>query len=208
MRAGSLRQSWGANKMMRNQMRNARGLWGALVGGLLMMAPAGTRASEKSPPEERAALGMQVSCFGSSRFVYSPALTSTPQDVSVTHSSAYSGCLAVMAQGVASVSVLPSKTTFSGATCDDVLGLAPEQLTLVWNNGTVSVVSLAPAEVDAEATTTTVTFTGTVVSGRFAGMAVARASTYVNTELKNRCEGATGLSDTNVFSVLVLAQTR
>lgn len=190
-------------------MCKARGLAGALVGSLFMLMSAEGGASERDPePRERAALAMQVSCFGSSRFVYTPAMSNSPQDVTVAFSSLYSGCLSVLAQGVASVSVVPTRTSFSGVACGEVLSSAPEELTLLWNNGAVSVVSLAPAEVDEEATTTTVTFTGTVVSGRFAGMAVARASTYLNVDLKNRCEGPTGLTEANVFSVLVLAQPR
>lgn len=198
--------------MKQDQMRGARVLRAGVLGGLLTLAPVMGAAAEDVPwgqptlPPGLAA--MQLTCFGSSRFTYVPAMGPTARDVSVTLSSLYSGCLALAGAGVSSVSVQTATTTFPGVTCSEVLSTSPDHLTLVWSNGTSSVVSLAPAEVNIEETTTTVTFTGTVTAGTFKGMSVARSSTYINTDLGARCQSAPGLLDANVFSMLVLTQPR
>ena len=193
-------------------MRGARWLRSAVIGGLLTLMPSSGGAASAVPwgdlPLPPGLLPTQMTCFGSSQFGYAPAMGSAPQDVTVTYSSLYSGCLAVSAQGISSVSVQAATARFSGVTCAEVLSSAPERVTLVWNNGTTSVVALAPAEVDVEETTTTVTFTGKVVEGTFKGLAVARSSTYVNSDLGTRCQSPTGLTDATVFSLLVLTQQR
>lgn len=188
--------------MKRSQKRSGLRLGPLLAGGLFVLLP----QTGEAQPVEPTLVSAQVTCFGTSRFSYTPALDGTPRDVSVTFSSMYSGCLAVMVQGVSSVSVSASSRVFPGVTCTEVTSSAPEQLTLVWNNGSTSVVTLSLAEVDAEELTTTVTFTGTVSEGRFKGMHVARSSTYNNTDLGPRCLSETGLADANVFSILVLSQ--
>ena len=199
--------------MTQDPMRGARWLRQLVLGATLALVPLTGSAAEdpfawEDLPLPPGLVAAQLTCFGSSRFVYAPALGNTPQDVTVTLSSLYSGCLALSGQGVSSVSVQAATTTFSGVTCSEVLSTAPERITLVWNNGTSSVVVLAPAEVNAEETTTTVSFTGKVVEGSFKGMSVARSSTYVNTDLGSRCLSSGGLGDANVFSLLVLTQPR
>lgn len=198
--------------MKQEKMRAARWLRHAVIGAGLALMPAVARAADDPPgdtPSPPALMAsMQMTCFGSSHFAYAPAMGRTPQDVTVTFTSLYSGCLAMMGQGISSVSVQTATTHFPGVTCSEVLSSAPDSLTLVWNNGTTSVVSLAPAEVNIEETTTTVTFTGKVLEGNFKGMSVARSSTYVNTDLGSRCLSSTGLADANVFSLLVLTQPR
>ena len=111
--------------MKRNQKRSGQWLRNTLAGGLLALVP------EASGADPSTLVPSQVTCFGTSRFSYEPALGDTPQDVSVTFSSMYSGCLAVMVQGVSSVSVSSSTRVFPGVSCAQVTSSAPEQLTLV-----------------------------------------------------------------------------
>lgn len=178
--------------------------WGrvALVSGLLQLwAP---RARAEEPPPRPLAQEAKLTCLGSSRAVFRPALGPTSQNGSMSLSSRYSGCLSLSGQGVSSATVTSLVVPFSQYTCLDALGSAPERVTVTWNTGETSVLSLQAAELDEERTTTTVNYVGEVVEGKFLGLTVVRSFTYLNSDFTTRCQSATGLPETNAFSLLVI----
>lgn len=183
--------------------RAARSL--LLAGGLALLPGSEAGASEPVSPWSRlTAVNTQVTCFGSNQTFYAPPVTSTPQGGAMTHTSRYS-CLSVFGSSVASGTVASTTVDYLGYTCDEVLGGGPERFTVVWRNGERSEFLLAPAEVDVQDTTTTVTYSGEVVAGKFLGVEAVRSWTYLNSDLTTRCQSSTGLPETNVFAILVLS---
>jgi hypothetical protein len=186
---------------------SARSVRGAMIaGGLALMPGSQAVAAESavSPWSRLAAGNTQVTCLGSNQTLYSPPVTSTPQGGSMTHASRYS-CLSVFGASVSSATVAATTVDYLGYTCDEVLGSGPESFTVVWRNGESSELLLAPAEVDVQATTTTVTYSGEVVGGKFKGVEAVRSWTFLNSDLTSRCASSAGLPETNVFAILVLS---
>src|SRR6218665_3533332 len=184
--------------MNKHHMWNARWPRRAVTGGLLglvMMGGGVERAGERLPTLDGQPLPkIQLSCVGSARTVFSPALSSSVQSGSMTLLSRYGG-------GASS-----PPTTHSHSTCTDARGCPTEKVTVPWNTGEQSELSLHPAEVNEEATTTTVSYTGEVVKGKFKGLSVVRSFTYLNSDLRGRCLSVTGLTETNALTLLVLAR--
>lgn len=178
-----------------------------MVAGWLTLVPgSGALAAEPVSLWTQLTAGKtQVTCFGSNRTVYTPPVSDVPQPGAMRHSSRYS-CLSVFGAPVSSATVAPTTVDYAGYTCDEVLSSGPERFTLVWNNGESSDVELVPAEVDTQATTTTVTYSGVVVAGKFQGVEAVRSWSFLNTDLTSRCRSATGLPETNVFALFVLAR--
>jgi|GEM_PF-6074650 len=196
--------------MNKHHMWNARWPRRAVTGGLLglvMMGGGLARAAERLPTLDGQPLPkIQLSCVGSARTVFSPALSSSVQSGSMTLLSRYGGCLSLTGQGVSSGTVSTITDSFQNYTCTDALGCSTEKVTVTWNTGEQSELSLQPAEVNEEATTTTVSYTGEVVKGKFKGLSVVRSFTYLNSDLRGRCLSVTGLTETNALTLLVLAR--
>ena len=191
----------------RRSARSYRSAWVAGVAGWLTLVPgpAALASESESLWTPLAAGKTQVTCFGSNRTVYTPPVSEVPQPGSMRHTSRYS-CLSVFGASVSSATVAATTVDYVGYTCDEVLSSGPERFTLVWNNGESSEVELAPAEVDTQETTTTVTYAGVVVAGKFKGVEAVRSWSFLNTDLSSRCRSATGLPETNVFAIFVLAR--
>ncbi|MBM7114941.1 hypothetical protein [Archangium primigenium] len=191
----SRRHLWSARAVTRN-MGGLALLGVGLVGGQGWASPAGN----EPPPKVR------LTCVGSARTVFSPALSPTSQSGSMTLSSRYGGCLSMGGQGASWANVVTTTSAYQNFTCSDALGVASDTVTVTWSNGEQSVLSLQPSEVDEEATTTTVSYEGRVVSGRYQGLSVVRSLTYLNADFTTRCASDTGLPETNAFSLLVFAE--
>ncbi|OJH39614.1 hypothetical protein BON30_19195 [Cystobacter ferrugineus] len=178
-----------------------------MLGAWLALFP-GTGAFAAEPVNPWAHLvpsDTAVTCFGSNRTVYSPPISSVPQRGSMSHSSHYS-CLTLVGPAVSSAAVAATSVDYPSYTCDMVLGSAPERFTVIWNNGEHSELSLASAEVDVQATTTTVTYSGEVVAGKFKGQGAVRSWSFRNEDLWERCLSPEGLPEANVFTILVLTR--
>ncbi|ATB27182.1 hypothetical protein [Melittangium boletus] len=196
--------------MNKRHMWNVRGPRRAVTGGVLglvMMGGGLAGAAERtSPLGEQPLPKVQLTCVGSARTVFSPALSPSSQSGSMIFSSRYGGCLSLGGLGVSSASVSNTADSFKNYTCTDALGSPPEKVTVTWNNGETSELSLQPAEVHEESTTTTVSYTGEVVKGKFKGFSVVRSFTYLNSDFNGRCLSTSGLTETNALSFLVLAR--
>ena len=194
--------------MKTSHMLSARLLWSVMTGsGLALVPGSGALAAEPvSPWDPLGPSRTQVTCFGSNRTVYSPPVTAFPQSGSMTHSAQYGVCLPAYGQSISSATVAATTVDSVDYTCNEILSSAPEHVTIAWDNGERSELSLATAEVNVQATTTTVTSSGEVVNGKFKGMSAVRSWTFLNTDLTTRCRSSGGLPETNVFALLVLTR--
>lgn len=177
-----------------------------VAGGFTLLTGTGALAAGSESLWSRLTAGnTQVTCFGSNRTVFTPPLSDALRPGAMHHTSRYS-CLSVYGPPAASASVATTTVNYLGYTCDELLSSAPEHFTVVWNNGEQSEVLLAPAEVDTQETTTTVTYSGVVVDGKFKGVEAVRSWSFLNTDLYRRCRSDTGLPETNMFAIFVLAR--
>ena len=193
--------------MKTSDRRSAWSFRSAMVsGGLTLLMGTQALAAEPVSLWSRLTAGnTQVTCFGSNRTVFTPPLSDVPQPGAMHHTSRYS-CLSVYGPSASSASVATVTVNYAGYTCDELLSSAPEHFTVVWNNGEQSELVLAPAEVDTQETTTTVTYSGVVVDGKFKGVEAVRSWSFLNTDLSRRCRSADGLPETNMFAIFVLAR--
>lgn len=113
-----------------------------------------------------------VDCTGKEDVTYSPGLTLTPQDTSVT----IRGSLGSIAPGCSCAAPgtdITSATytqvlTWPGASCSQPGFNAPGTRTFTWNDGTTSTFPYT-AQIATTPTASIVTLTGTISEGRFQG---------------------------------------
>ncbi|WP_437902862.1 hypothetical protein WME95_30435 [Sorangium sp. So ce327] len=118
----------------------------------------------------RAAI-IDVQCVGSFSRAFSPAVTATPQNVTVTEAFDYDTCvIGPSATGAASINVSLS--------CVPVTAGPPETETVTWNDatgGTSTITWSAPTVVGQ-----TALFSGTVTAGRYAGDSATKVTSGVS----------------------------
>ena len=116
-----------------------------------------------------------LTCTGTSTMTFQPGLLLTPQTVAVTTNEILSPCESVN-------TAITSGTSDRGVTqtlsCATVLAGVPRTITYQWSNGESSVVSYNIATNDVGGQTT-ITATGTVVSGIFAGDTAVEQTVFV-----------------------------
>lgn len=142
----------------------------AVCTGLAVAAPAHAQAGDLVclPPT-------------SSSVTFSPALTTTPQDVTVTTNNLFGPCTSTTVPGITS-------GTFSGTfhvpgrSCLTLAGSGSSASTITWNTGQSSTLSLNYTTTIAGAVYTSV-LTGTVTGGLFAGDTVISNQTGPATDV-------------------------
>jgi len=126
--------------------------------------------------------------LGTSTRVFSPAATTTPQDINVTTSSAFSNCLTVAGQVVLNGSVTTGPILQQGLTCWNPLTMGGGEATVTWNTGETSRFDYTAVEVSVVGLTTVVTYTGTVLHGKYYGATATWSIVYTTALLTLGCQ--------------------
>lgn len=129
------------------------------------------------------AVSVDVACLppSSDIIVFDPPLTSSPQTVDGTSFIQLGPCTSLTVPGLASGSSIQTFTV-PAATCEILLGAQPTEFTITWNTGQSSTITGNTVAV-IEAGLLTVTLTGSVSSGLFAGRNVAGNQSGAATDL-------------------------
>jgi hypothetical protein len=136
----------------------------------VMIAAAATTLAGAMPAN---AVSIDVVCVPPSSDVitFDPPLTLTPQTVDGTSFIQLGPCTSLTVPGLASGSSIQTFTA-PDSTCEVLLGALPTEFTITWNTGQTSTITGNTVGV-LEAGLLTVTLTGSVSSGLFAGHSVA-----------------------------------
>jgi hypothetical protein len=126
---------------------------------------------------------LDVSCIppSSETSTYSPPLTDTPQADTITHISSYGPCVSLSEPSLTSGTVHTVGHN-AALSCADLLVSFVNTFTINWNNGQTSTVS-GNAVTNIEDGVLTITTTGTVTSGLFAGDTVVEQVTGTSNPL-------------------------
>jgi hypothetical protein len=140
------------------------------------------------------AAGALMACpMGMGQMNFTPALTSTPQDATVTTAINYGTCW--LRRGLTRTSATASsENPFPAALCDAAPSFVPQRLTLTWATGETSVLELTYEKTEVRGVTTVATFSGPVVEGRFQGSTATQAWAYSTPDLSSACLAPGGLA--------------
>lgn len=130
---------------------------------------------------------------------YSPALTLAPQSVSVSTSALYGPCVSLSQPAITSGTRAATVTTTSS--CADLLGSGTFTYTIIWNTGQTSTLSTNYTRAVAGAVYT-VTATGVVTAGVFAGGSVTVNYTGLATDITLCTLGLGTISDIFLLGTL------
>ncbi|NOK19981.1 hypothetical protein [Corallococcus carmarthensis] len=164
---------------MRNPIPRIDAKWALLLGAFLLL---GTSARAEST---------LITCpLGTEATHYSPGITNTPQQVTVTADAVLGPCVS-LTPGIVSAKV--HTTVKAPLSCSLNLGV-PSQLDITWSDGTKSVAS-GQTLVNVKATGQLVlVLTGNITGGRFKGAAIERTLTLLQTDLL-ACSTPQGVTD-------------
>jgi hypothetical protein len=118
-----------------------------------------------------------VTCVppSSAATTYTPPVTLTPQNVTISSTTQYGPCTSLSHPAITS-GIRARTTTDPGQTCLDLLESGSLTFTITWNTGQTSTISAKRTSTLA-GTTLIVTNTGTVTSGLFTGSTVVQTNT-------------------------------
>ncbi|SEU18176.1 hypothetical protein [Stigmatella erecta] len=154
-------------------------------------------------PSAQAAGALMACPLGLGEMTFTPALTGTPQNASVSTTINYGVCWARRSLTRTSATA-SSENVFPAALCDAAPSLAPERLTLKWENGETSVLELVYEGTEVRGMTTVATFSGSVVEGRFQGASATQAWAYPTQDLANACLAPDGLARASALVSLAI----
>ncbi|MFS0696053.1 hypothetical protein [Streptomyces nitrosporeus] len=117
---------------------------------------------------------LDVTCVGSQTSTYSPPLTLTAQASTTTASTQYGPCVSLSRPDITAGSRSAS-VSYPSRTCLDLLDSQTVAFTITWNTGQTSAVS-GNATTTVVGATLTVTITGNVTSGLFAGSSIVQVN--------------------------------
>ena len=127
------------------------------------------------------ASALDVTCGGSQTTSYTPALTQTPQSVTVSTSTQYGPCTSRSVPGLTSGS-RSGNFNYPNFSCLNLLQSAPVTYTITWNTGQQSTITGSTA-VNTVGAALVVTITGNVTTGLFAGDSVVQTITGPATDI-------------------------
>jgi len=148
------------------------------------------------------ASALDVTCVGSQTTSYNPALTQTPQSVTVSTSTQYGPCTSTTVPELTSGS-RSANFPYPNLSCLNFLDSASVTYTITWNTGQQSTISGNTTVTTAG--TTVVTVTGNVTAGLFQGKSVVQILTAAAPNIIPCTLGLTSLSST--YSVVALEIT-
>ncbi|MCP3063337.1 hypothetical protein LXT21_31615 [Myxococcus sp. K38C18041901] len=149
-------------------------------------------------------LGTVTCLLGTSTLSFSPPLTNTPQDTTVSGSGPLTNCTAVLADPVHSATTRLGPVLRRNLACDSLLNLIGGGLTVTWNTGETSQLALTQVVVSGGTTTRTTQQIGTVVSGKYEGATAVRTLVYVVADVENACASPEGLAQYTSTQTLAL----
>lgn len=119
-----------------------------------------------------------ITCLGSQTVHYSPGLTLVPTDQTISVTTDYATCVSTTEPDITSgqsfiTTEVPARTCLSPLDTDTIT------VTITWNTGATSTFTATRTVTDLAATIL-VTYTGTIVSGTFAGALLAQVIEYPN----------------------------
>ncbi|MFI6099807.1 hypothetical protein ACIA8G_29985 [Lentzea sp. NPDC051213] len=176
--------------MIRNRITTLLGVL-ALAAAALPLTPAASASAEV----------LDISCVGSHTATYTPPVELEPKESTGVNTTRYGPCVSLSAPGLTGYQ---SITSVRSRTCLDLLTTSSGTETIIWNDGTSSTVSVNRV-VNVVGAVYTVTFTGSVTAGRFAGKTVVQQITAPATDLL-LCTAGLGKLD-GMQSTLVLTIT-
>lgn len=143
-----------------------RGAWGVVTGSALLLVAATTTSAGAASE-----MLTEVTCTVPSNRVttFSPALTGTPQAVTISTQANYGPCVSLTHPDITSGTA--SGQTSSQLSCLDLLKQVQNQQKITWNSGETSIYQATTTATIVGALVVNVT-TGTVTEGLFEGAAV------------------------------------
>jgi hypothetical protein len=141
----------------------------------------------------------QVTCNGVNALTYSPAVTNTPQTVTLTAQTTFGTCVSLTHPSIVSGTV-PANAVTTTSSCNQLLGTASPTFTITWNTGQTSTLTgtTYTDKVDGQPV---VILLGSVSGGLFAGATITE-QTVLTGDLTG-CLGP-GLSATSGPAVLTI----
>lgn len=121
---------------------------------------------------------VEIVCAGSQTVTYAPGLTLTPTDQAISVTTDYSACLSTSQPDITSGQSFVA-TNVPGRTCLSPLDTDTITVGITWNTGQSSTFTATRTVTDLAATIL-VTYTGTIVSGVFAGGLFVQVIEYPN----------------------------
>lgn len=175
---------------------------GVLLSLLALLAVAATPAAHAastasaSASQARASL-IDATCTGSENVSFSPGITNSPRDVTISESLSMS-CVLPLFAGVSS-----SRTSAVPAvTCSNLLQPSTTSSTLTWNNGTTSTFSYT-TQIVSESGQSVLLRIGTITAGRFVGDMAIMQSTGIDLDVL-ACESDQGNTQTSYQTILTV----
>lgn len=141
----------------------------------------------------------QVTCNGVNSLTYSPAVTNTPQTVTLTAQTTFGLCVSLTHPSIVSGTVAANNVTTT-ISCNQLVGTASPTFTITWNTGQTSTLT-GNTYVDKVDGQPVVILLGSITSGLFAGATVTE-QTVLTGDL-TACLGP-GLSATSGPAVLTI----
>lgn len=140
-----------------------------------------------------------LQCQGTETVTYSPGVTHTPQDITLTTDGRFTSCVDTTGQ-VTSGSY--EETLTISAACTTLLDSFQGQRTVFWNTGDTSTLTVSGSSNAALGQVIT-TITGTVTAGRFQGRSVLQTITLPQTQfLLCSTTGVTGTTGVTTLTLL------
>ncbi|NJP96685.1 hypothetical protein HCN51_45905 [Nonomuraea sp. FMUSA5-5] len=140
---------------------------------ILLATALGAAVLTTAPAASAEVLDVTCTPPSSNIATYNPALTLTPQTVTVVNTAQYGPCTSASQPTLASGT--RTSVNVSSRSCLDLLAATPIAFTVTWNTGQTSTISGNSTTTIAGAVVT-FTLTGTVTSGLFAGSTVVQAN--------------------------------
>ncbi|TQF16487.1 hypothetical protein FJV41_08385 [Myxococcus llanfairpwllgwyngyllgogerychwyrndrobwllllantysiliogogogochensis] len=174
------------------------------------LSACGTDAPSMPSPEpslessEAPLLGTVTCLLGTTTISFSPPLTNTPQDTTVSGVGGLTNCISLLTSPVTSGTTNFPAVLRPGLACDDLLGIRGATVNIVWNTGETSQLSLTQVIISGGSTVKETAQIGTVVSGKYAGATAVRTLTFVTADLENACASPEGLPQYTALQTLAL----
>lgn len=144
--------------------------------------------------------------LGTSTRSFSPAATMNPQNINVSTASAFSNCVTLVGQVVLNGSVTTGPNLQTGLTCSSPLTTGAGEATVTWNTGETSRFDYTAVEVSVAGLSTVVTYTGTVLHGKFYGSTATWTIVYTTALLNLACLNPAGVSSLGGIAQLTVTR--
>jgi hypothetical protein len=144
----------------------------------------------------------QVTCNGVNSLTYSPAVTATPQTVTLTAQTTFGTCVSLTHPSIVSGTV-PANSVTTTSSCNQLLGTASPTFTITWNTGQTSTLT-ANTYTDKVDGQPVVILLGSITSGLFAGATVTEQTVLTGDLTACLGPGLTATSGPAILTIIGL----